>query len=103
MVQGKKAASALVNVQVELFGLARIACGRRQVELAVPEYARPGDVAAALAGACPELVGRAIREDLSGLQQSYTFNLNGTAFISDAPLRLKPGDAILLFSSQAGG
>jgi molybdopterin converting factor small subunit len=99
----KEAAPTLVNIRVELFGLARIACGRSQVEVAVPEYARPGDVAAALAGACPQLVGKAIREDLSGLQQSYTFNLNGTAFMSDAPLRLKHGDAILLFSSQAGG
>jgi molybdopterin converting factor small subunit len=102
-VPQKNATQTLTNVHVELFGLARIACGKSQVEVAVPEYARPGDLAAALAGACPELVGRAIREDLSGLQQSYTFNLNGMAFMSDAPLRLKHGDAILLFSSQAGG
>lgn len=69
----------------------------------IPGAAAPADVVAALAEVCPELVGRAIREDLSGLMESYVFNLNGTKFVSSESLSLKHGDRLLLFSSQAGG
>ncbi len=96
-------ATTTVRVRVELFGLARLAAGRRQVEVEVPEVAAPSDIATALAEACPALVGRAIREDRTGLKDSYVFNLNGTAFVAGGPLRLRPGDSVLLFSSQAGG
>lgn len=92
-----------VRVRVELFGLARLVAGRREVEIEVPEQAAPSDVAVALADACPALVGSAIREDRAGLKDSYVFNLNGAAFVAGGPLRLKPGDSLLLFSSQAGG
>ncbi|MCI0440153.1 MAG: hypothetical protein L0177_13645 [Chloroflexi bacterium] len=93
-----------VLVQVELFGVARMVCGARVVEIAVPEIASVDDVAAALAQACPSLVGKAILGDRSGLMASYTLNLNGTAFLdAEDELRLKAGDTLLLFSSQAGG
>ena len=103
MVGTKKVSSKQVDIQVELFGLARIAAGRRQVDVRVPKRAHPAEVASALADACPELIGDIILDDRSGLQQSYTFNLNGTSFLSDRQLDLNPGDTLLLFSSQAGG
>ncbi len=91
------------SVAVELFGMARIACGRDVVEIAAPLDGGLGRVVSALADACPELVGVAIRDDRTGLLDSYTFNLNGNEFVSgDAP-RLRPGDRLLLFSSMAGG
>ena len=90
-------------MQVELFGRARILACRRQVDMAVPSPAQPEDLAASLGETCPELIGAVIREDRSGLQESYTFNLNGTAFVDGGPLDLRPGDHLLLFSSQAGG
>ncbi len=92
-----------VGIRVELFGMARMACGRRHVAVEVPGVAVLADVVAAVAHACPELVGHVILEDLSGLQESYTFNLNGTAFLTGGRLQLKQGDTLLLFSSQAGG
>ena len=95
--------STLVNIRVELFGLARLLSRRREVEVVVPEHATTYDVAPALADACPELVGSVILEDRSGLQPSYTLNLNAMSFVGDRPLELKPGDTVLLFSSQAGG
>ena len=103
MVEMRKRAPVLVNIRVELFGLARMVCGRRHVDIAVPEQAEPGDVVAVLSKTCPELVGKAILEDCSALQESYTFNLNGEQFVSEGRLHLKPGDSLLLFSSQAGG
>ena len=99
----KKAMPRLVTIQAELFGLARLLCARRQVQITVPAQATTSHLVAALATACPQLVGQAILEDRSGLEESYTFNLNGTAFLSDQQLDLKPGDKVLLFSSQAGG
>ncbi len=92
-----------IVIRVELFGRARMLCERGSVEVEIPAHAATGAIAAALAASCPELVGEAIREDRSGLRESYTFNLNGTSFMSDGPTTLRAGDSVLLFSSQAGG
>tara|TARA_B100000949_G_C14160387_1_gene398810 strand:+ start:129 stop:440 length:312 start_codon:yes stop_codon:yes gene_type:complete len=103
MVATSKVSTPTVTVLVELFGQARILSGHRQVEIAVPEHADADDLAAVLALACPELLGKVMREDGSSLQDSYTFNLNGTAFVGNENLHLTAGDSLLLFSSQAGG
>ena len=92
-----------LEIRVELFGLARISSGRRVVRITVPVDADIRDVAAALGKVCPQLVGGIILDDLSGLQTSYTLNVNGTSFVGSGPLNLEQGDTILLFSSQAGG
>ena len=98
-----QAAVQTVTVRVELFGGARIASGRREIEITVPESSGVPVLVLALAEACPELVGRVVKEDRSGLEESYTLNLNGVAFVSEGRLHLKSGDRLLLFSSQAGG
>jgi hypothetical protein len=100
MVDGK---TALVPIQVELFGLAQLTCNARQVGIEVPHEAMLTDILTALANACPALRGLAIRDDLSGLCESYVLNLNGLAFVTHGPLQLQPDDTLLLFSSQAGG
>ena len=91
------------TVTVELFGVPRLATGRRHLVMQVSRKVGVGQLAAALAEHCPELVGNVILEDLSGLEQSYTLNLNGTSFMSDEHVDLRTGDTLLLFSSQAGG
>ncbi len=91
------------RIVVELFGMARISCGRMDVEIEVPPDGGIDRVVRALADACPDLVGIAIREDRVGLLDSYTFNLNGTMFVSGGAARLRAGDRLLLFSSLAGG
>ena len=73
------------------------------MEITIPGETTSRDAVAALAEACPEIVGHVIREDRSGLQESYVFNLNGTAFVSDGRLHVASSDTILLFSSLAGG
>ena len=103
MTGAAKAIKGKVSITVELFGMARIACGRRSLSIETSAEGSVSAVVAALARACPELVGRAISEDLSALKESYTFNLNGTSFIDEAAITLKTGDTLLLFSSQAGG
>ena len=103
MVAESRRSEPSIVIRVELFGRARMLCDRGSVEVEVPPYAEHGALAAALAASCPELVGEAIREDCSGLRESYTFNLNGTSFMCDGPTTLRAGDSVLLFSSQAGG
>jgi len=93
----------LVNVRVELFGTPRLRSGRREVELSLPSQASRAQVTRALARACPALVGHALREDLSDLQDGYVFNRNGTSFLREWSITFQEGDALLLLSSQAGG
>ena len=92
-----------MTIWVELFGRAQLACGRRHVALDVGRNARLVDVVAALAQACPVLVGVAIQEDRASLYDSYTLNLNGLRFVTHECLHVQVGDTLLLFSSQAGG
>ena len=103
MVKAASGAQASIKVVVELFGSARMISGRREIEIAVSKDSSPTELAEALGEACPELVGQVIAEDGRRLQESYTFNLNGTSFVDDEPVRLTRGDTVLLFSSQAGG
>ena len=91
------------RIVVELFGMARISSGRSEVEIRVPLDGGMERIVETLADACPVLVGIAIREDRTGLLDSYTFNLNGTTFVSSQTSRLREGDRLLLFSSLAGG
>ena len=103
MVDENKEEPATIGVTVELFGMARIIAGRYQVIIRIGESTDSGEVAKLLALACPELVGKVILDDRTGLQDSYILNLNGTEFADRGRFQLKQGDSLLLFSSQAGG
>ncbi len=92
-----------IAVNVELFGTSRLAAGRREVELVLPPEATRQEFAEALAGACPALVGKVIRDDLSGLQEGYVLNRNGLAFLDGGILNVQHGDSLLILSNQAGG
>ena len=92
-----------VRVKVEVYGVPRLRSGVRDVEVRVPSPCRRRNLVAALAEQCPALVGNAIRPDLSDLEEGYTFNLNGLAFLGEGSFTVAEGDALLLISSQAGG
>lgn len=92
-----------VGVSIELFGTARIACGSRELQILAPKDTSICEIVEILARACPSLVGIALREDLAGLLESYTLNLNATEFVEGDELTLRNGDTLLLFSSLAGG
>ena len=99
----KEATTRRFDVNIELFGTARMACGQRRVHMEVFKDSSLEDIIKTLSEIHPELVGTAIREDLTGLMESYIFNLNGTEFLSDDRLFFNQGDTLMLFSSQAGG
>ncbi len=89
--------------RVELFGVARLLAGVKQVEVELDEGATVRGVLRGLARRCPGLVGAVIRPDLTGLVEGHVLNLNGLSFVADAGAPVAPGDALLLLSSSAGG
>ena len=88
---------------MRLFGAAQTASGLKDLTTQVPSPANEATLARSLAEALPELVGPVVREDLGGLQSSYTFNLNGLQFVRGDAVEIEHADTLLLFSSQAGG
>ena len=92
-----------IAVKVELFGTSRLAAGRREVDLLLPSEVGRQEFAEALAEACPALVGKVIRNDLSDLQEGYVLNLNGLAFLRGGVLHVQDGDSLLILPNQAGG
>jgi hypothetical protein len=95
--------AATINLQVELFGLPRLHSGRREVVLSLTPLASRQEVIRALAEACPTLIGQALRNDLSDLQDGYVFSHNGIAFLGSDHVSFQSGDILLLLSNQAGG
>ncbi len=96
-------AGAALTYRVELFGTARLAAGRRELAIELIGEPKAGDIVAAIAEACPALVGNVIDESGTALLDSHVLNVNGTAFVDGDTISLSPGDRLLLFSSQAGG
>ncbi len=96
---------ATVAITVELFGTARMRVGANAVSLRIDPAATLIELAQALARECPALLGNALT-DTGAIAEGYALNRNGLDFLasdSDAPLNLRPGDTLLLLSSQAGG
>lgn len=91
-----------MRISVELFGTARALCKRRFVDIDIGSHAGQHEIAAAIARECPALVGPVVRDDLSSVRESFVLNLNGLEFVQEH-VTLRPGDRLLLFSSQAGG
>ena len=73
------------------------------MELSLPPSTTRKQLVAALADACPLLVGHGVRPDLSDLEEGYVFNRDGLAFLGDGDFVVEHGDCLLLISSQAGG
>ncbi|MEQ1825727.1 MAG: hypothetical protein ABL921_07260 [Pirellula sp.] len=87
-----------MQVNVELFGIPRSRAGVSQT---VADGSTLGEVFLDLARRFPEL-GQACMEGRN-LKAGYIANLRGERFVTDPAMRLRPGDAILLLSLDAGG
>jgi len=87
------------GVEVELFGVPRLVAGRRSLRVAGQTL---GDVATALGGACPGLMGRVLDGETGWLLHGYTFVLDDR-FTTDPSHQVGPAASVLLVSSVAGG
>jgi len=101
--QETDAAADVVECTVELFGVARLVAGVREVPLTVPAPATCSGVFAALAGALPSLVGRVIDHGRAHLVDGYACNVNGLAFVRAVDAAVAPGDRVIILSADAGG
>jgi molybdopterin-guanine dinucleotide biosynthesis protein A/molybdopterin converting factor small subunit len=90
-------------VTVELFGVARLLAGAREVALDLPESKSLSDVYSALGERFPVLVGRVIAADGRSLTRGYACNLNGVDFVRNTDARVNSGDRIFIISADAGG
>jgi molybdenum cofactor guanylyltransferase len=96
-------AAAPVTCTVELFGVARLTAGTRELSLSLPPGATMADVFDALAGRLPMLAGRVINPTESRLADGYACNVNGLDFVRSAATRVQNGDNIAIISADAGG
>jgi molybdopterin-guanine dinucleotide biosynthesis protein A len=99
----RSGSSQSVDCTVELFGVARLLTGMREIELALQPGATIGDVFEALADKLPSLSGRVISADGTRLIDGYACNVNGLEFVRSADAPVKPGDNIAIMSADAGG
>jgi molybdopterin converting factor small subunit len=87
-----------MTIRIEFYGIPRQRAGVATL-----------DVAARDLGSALELAGRALpgfgAACVEGrrLRAGYLANVNGRAFVSDPEAPLTGGDAVLIFSSDAGG
>ena len=96
-------ARAPLRCTAELFGVAQMVAGTREVALDVPPPGTFGQAVRALADALPPLVGRVIRTDRAGLVDGYACSVNGLRFIHSPQEIVQPGDALMILSADAGG
>lgn len=87
-----------MSIRVEFYGIPRQRAGVASVEV---EGDCLGEVLREVGASLPELAGACLDGDR--LQGGYLANVNGTFFTSDPATPVKPGDAVLILSADAGG
>lgn len=95
--------SAPIRCRVELFGVARLLGGTREVQLHLPPRGEVAHALAALADALPALVGRVIGPDRRSLVEGYACSINGVEFVRTAAAPIGAGDTLMILSADAGG
>jgi molybdopterin converting factor small subunit len=85
-------------IVIELYGIPRLRAGVGHFRC---EASTVGEAMASLADACPALVGTVLQAGRP--LPEYRLSINGDRFVSDPAETLKPGDALLLISADAGG
>jgi molybdopterin converting factor small subunit len=88
-----------MSVRVEFFGIPRERAGVDAIELRDPRTL--GQALGMLRGQLPELAASCL--DDGRLKAGYLANLNGERFTTDPAATLRPGDAVLILSADAGG
>lgn len=94
-----------MHVQLELFGLSRIAAGTKELSLELEEGTTFRDIVSLLSVKYPDMIGNVINPDGETLHPPNIFNLNAKRMIQPNQMGECPsdGDRIVLMSISAGG
>jgi molybdopterin converting factor small subunit len=94
-----------MRVQLELFGLSRLAAGVKEISLDLEEGTTFQNIVRLLSTKYPEMIGNVIQPDGGTLQAPNIFNLNAKQMIQPNQMDECPsdGDRIILMSMSAGG
>jgi molybdopterin converting factor small subunit len=94
-----------MRVHLELFGLARIASGAKELSFDLKEGTTFRDIVRLLATKYPDMIGNVINPDGETLHPPNIFNLNAKRMIRPNQMDECPsdGDRIVLMSISAGG
>jgi hypothetical protein len=88
---------------VELLGVARLIAGQREIAVSLSGAARVPALVAALAAACPALVGPVVNPERGSMAPGYLLNRAGREFLTAPDAVIQPGDHLLVLSNAAGG
>jgi molybdopterin converting factor small subunit len=91
------------TIRVELYGVARLLAGRKEIDLMLDGDATVGAALAALAATFPRLVGPIIAPDLRHLTEGNVLSLDGRAFITVPETPVRPDLPLLILPAIAGG
>jgi molybdopterin converting factor small subunit len=94
-----------MRIQLELFGLSRIAAGTKELSLELEEGTTFRDIVRLLSVEYPDMIGNVINPDGETLHPPNIFNLNAKRMIQPSQMGECPsdGDRIVLMSISAGG
>jgi len=88
-----------MSVRVEFYGIPRERAGVDAIELRDPDTL--GQALGMLGARLPGLAASCFVD--GRLKVGYLANLNGERFTTDPTAALRPGDAVLILSADAGG
>jgi molybdopterin converting factor small subunit len=94
-----------MHIQLELFGLSRIAAGTKELSLELEEGTTFRDIVRLLSAQYPDMIGNVINPDGETLHPPNIFNLNAKRMIQPNQMDECPsdGDRVILMSVSAGG
>lgn len=92
-----------VRCTVELFGVAQLLSGTKEIALDLPDGASLADALGALAERLPVLVGRVVQADRRRLVEGYACSLNALAIVRAPDTPIANGDHVVILAADAGG
>ena len=93
----------MIEITIELLGIARRLAGTKQMSIELTEEATHRDVLRRLADLFPAFIGIVINPQTFELMPAFMFNLNGRRAISDFSTPVVSGERLVLMFVESGG
>ena len=88
--------------RIELFGIARLIAGQKELTVSLPDGSTVGDALRALAQECPSLLDSVLTSQ-GVLVEGSILSLGGREFITDRATSLPANTPLLVLPAIAGG